>query len=101
MKLHKTRDGETKTRAIEGVIRVGRHTFRVADDPVSLRFTDERGASWALTMTDEEARDLGHALLDAYVPGPCKRCGGSGIERVGDPPVEPDWCAECGGAGVE
>lgn len=99
MKLHKTRDGDDKVRDIE----LGPVVLRTpgSERPIRLGWRDARGAFWALTMTDAEARDLGHALLTAYVPGPCKRCGGQGIERIGDPPVEPDWCADCGGAGIE
>lgn len=58
MKLHKTREGDTKTREVEA----GPHVDRTSDG-VHLSWT-ARG-HWCLLMTEAEARDLAAALLGA------------------------------------
>lgn len=56
MKIHETRDGETKTRELGagGVRRVGCPGF----ERTEVAWTDERGGRWALVMTDDEAETL-------------------------------------------
>ena len=60
MKLHKTRDGETKTRGLDGWAHFRRE---LPSGPFRLYMLDERGSHWTLEASDDEAAELLRQLL--------------------------------------